>query len=225
MELGIVISVISVLLTTVVVSTTGMFRSARVYRTGGEMNQMARAAADALRRNLRIDPGGPSFLFFADGVNPRPLTATTPACYDLSRFPGSTRICQTTNQVGPIWQSPYAPVQPVPAGSPLLALLGGNKVYSNGFNVWCMPYAVCLYPFRAEVLTCVPQDDTNGPAFAGAQPCGVCPTASPVTNERTSCLVISVPLTHRGIASPKYSYQDWLLDMDPPTGADRSPMN
>ena len=215
-ELGIVMSVVGVLLAVVVVSTTGMFRSARALRTGGELDSMSRAAANALRRNLVVSPG-PTYAFKFDGVNSQQLTAVTPVCYDLSRFPNSTRICPSTGTVGPVWSSPYAAVQQVPAGSPLLSMLGGTRIYGNGFNAWCTPYAVCLYPFRAEVITCVPANEVSAAGLGAAQPCGPCGTVSPVSNEPTLCLVVGSS-TFQGDATAqlKYSYSDYLYTFPKP---------
>lgn len=225
MELGIVMSVVGVLLAVVVVSSAGMYRSARAQRTGGELADMARAAADALRRNLVVAPG-PVYNFRSDGVNPQQISATTPACYDLSRFPGSTRLCPTTGAVGPTWNSPYAAMQPVPAGSPLLSMLGGSKIYGNGFTAWCTPFAVCLYPFRAEVLTCVPANDLGAAGLSGAQRCGACGTISPVSNEPTVCVLVSVS-TFKGNATGQlqfsYSNDLYTLPRPPPVYRDYSP--
>lgn len=225
MELGIVLSVIGVLLATIAVSTVGMYRAARAQRTGRELSELSKAAADALRRNLVVSPG-PIYSYKYNGVNSVQVSASTPVCYDLTRFGGSNRICTVTGRVEQAWSSPYAAMQPVPPGSPLLAMLGGGRIYSNGFSAWCMPYAVCLYPFRAEVLTCVPPDDINAVGLAGAQRCGTCGTRSPVSNEPTVCVLVASS-TFRGDAATqlRFSYAPQLYDFPTPpaTYQDRSP--
>jgi len=229
LELGIVIGIIVLFLGAIVASTSGFYRTARAHRTGTELNALARSAADALKRNLVVE-AGPLYKFrYNTTTLALPLSNTAPLCYDLSRFPGSTHRCPTTNAPGAAWSvAGYTSVVPVPAGSPLLAALGGDKVYGQGFNAWCEPYVACVYPFRVEVLTCVPEDDVKSAGLVGAVTCGNCGVASPLTHEATKCVLVSVPTFSHSSGQLNYSYSPDVTQGRPSlpsTYADTSPSN
>ncbi len=228
LELGIVLAVSIIFMTAVAAASSGFFRAARALRTGDELNALARAAAHALSRNL-VPQGGLNFQFRFDGAGLLPITNTAPLCYDLSRFPTSTGVCAATGAVGTSWASGVyanvANVSAVPAGSPLLAMAGGNRVYSNGFNAWCEPYVACLYPNRAEVLTCVPQADVDSAGLAGAATCGTCgaDAVAPVGGGPTVCVMVSVPTLGRDITQLRFSYSPGTFPALPPVFNDSSP--
>ncbi len=211
LELGIVLGVAIIMLTAIAATMKGANQGARSERTGKELFSISRSAAAALKRNLVIDRQNPGlFRFRPTGAAASvPLSGTAPLCYDLSRAPNAAALCPATGNAGAPWSNfTYFPtVSAVPAGSPLLAMFGGGStVYGNGFNAWCEPFVVCLYPTRAEVLTCVPQDELGSAGFAGALDCGACTAPTPLTGEPTRCLLVSTPVFHRESAQFKYSY-------------------
>lgn len=211
LELGIVLGVAIIILTAIAATMKGANGAARAQRTGDELFSISRAAAAALKRNLVADPVNPGvFRFRPTGAAASVFFSNTaPLCYDLSRAPNSTPLCPTSGAAGAPWSNLayYPTVSPVPAGSPLLAVLGGGTtVYGNGYNAWCEPFVVCLYPSRAEVLTCVPVDDVGSAGLAGTVACGACTEPSPVTGEPTRCILTSTAVFHRESAQFKYSY-------------------
>jgi prepilin-type N-terminal cleavage/methylation domain-containing protein len=215
LELGIAMAVILILLAAVATTSSGAFRSARAERTGAELDALTRVAANALKRNLVVQPSPgvglpPTYLFRFDGVTSLALDNAAPLCFDLSQFPGSTRQCPPgSGRVGPTWSGGFA-VRQTPAGSPIVALLGG-RLQNNGFNAWCEPYVACFYPHRVEVFTCVPTDDRTSGGLVGTSPCGDCTSPSPVTDEPTSCVFASVPAFSQTLARLRVSYSEPLL--------------
>ncbi|MHB8872379.1 MAG: pilus assembly FimT family protein [Myxococcaceae bacterium] len=212
LELGIVLGVIFILMGAVVALTSGFYNTARSMRTGSELSSLARAAADALRRNLVVV--GPNYEFrpINGGAGTVPLNPLVPRCYNLSSV---NPTCPATGGAGAAWSGPdpYDGALPVPAGSPLLAALGGTSVYGNGFNAWCEPYVACLYPFRVEVVTCVPVNVASA-GLVGAVKCGTCGAPSPLTGEPTACVLVSVPTFARGRDHLDYSYSPELFQGD-----------
>lgn len=215
-ELGIVIGVISILTTAIAATAVPAFREARIVRTGKELNDLARAAANAVKRNLVVS--GTSFSF-NDGAATRLLSPTTPICYDLSNFPGNNpRSCPA----GPVVFSYnyFAPAnvagsalatQPLTASSPLMAMVGGNKVYANGFNAWCEPFVVCVYQYRVDVFACIPADDRNAAGMVGAQisdtpTYSACVANFNVTGGPTQTAMVSVPTLGQSSAQLQFSY-------------------
>lgn len=211
LELGIVLGVAVILLTALAATMKGANQSARSQRTGDELFAISRSAAAALKRNLVIDRVNPGlFRFRPTGAAASvPITNAAPLCYDLSRAPNAAATCPSSGAPGAAWSNLayFATVSPVPNGSPLLSMFGGGStVYGGGFNAWCEPYVVCLYPGRAEVLTCVPMDDLGSAGFAGTVQCGDCTAPSPVTGEVTRCIMASTPVFNRSSGQFKYSY-------------------
>lgn len=193
-ELGIVIGIAIFLTLAVAVTIKGFTQSARTQRTGEELATLSRVAVTALKRGLVREaiPGTWSFRT-TGGAGSTPFTANTPLCYDLSRSPGGNPNCPGTSTAGANWSAPYySPVNAIPGGSPLLSALGGStQMANNGYNPWCLPYVICLYPARAEVLTCVPTDDLDATGLESAMRCGTCTTPIPGTNEPASCVLFA----------------------------------
>jgi len=197
LELGVALGVMSILLAAVGTTAGAFFRAARADRTGTELDALARVTADTLQRSLVIQPppgpGLPPTYMMRQGAALVTLDNGAPRCFDLSRLAGSDRRCPPNNEDGALgadWTNFAA--DPLPANSPLLALLGG-QMQGNGFNPWCEPYVACFYPRRAEVLTCVPAEEVNSAGLADTGRCGACSTPSPLTGEPTVCVLASVP--------------------------------
>ena len=160
LELSIVIGLAILLTTAIAAAIQGSMTAARTHRTGQEMSGLAGAAAATLKRNLTGDTSG----WFFNGA---PFSVKTPLCYDLAQgtCPSGT---------GLPWQNTYySGISKAPPNFPLLALLSGQG-YGKGYNPWCVPYVACLYPTRAEIVTCVPNDEVGAIGLESALDCGTC---------------------------------------------------
>lgn len=225
LELGIAVAAIAILIAALGATTSGAWRAARSERTGSELASLARATADALKRDLVVQPPPgaglpPTYAFNVGGLS-IPLDNAAPLCFDLTRRPGGSRRCPANDPKnttdGADWSGFAA--QELPANSPILEMLGG-QMQNNGFNPWCEPYVACLYPRRAEVLTCVPPEELNSAGLSSAGRCGACATPSPLTGEATVCVLASVPAFSQAQARLRLSYSDMLM-FDLPNFIDR----
>ncbi|MCA2977180.1 MAG: type II secretion system protein [Myxococcaceae bacterium] len=206
LEFGIVLGVIGVLLGTAVVSMQGMFSVARSSRTGDELWGLATAAGHALSRGRRINPVSRAVSFEPGaGLAPVVLGPTTPLCYDLSQVEGRTSTCRESASPA-TWGGGRAALR-TPSGASVLTFVGGGGGYGNGYNPSCMPYVVCFYPARVDVMTCVPEDDVGSAGLESTITCGPCSTLSPITNERTVCVSASRPALSGASTASAKSYQ------------------
>ncbi len=214
-ELGIVIGIAIFLAVAVVATLTGSIQAARVQRTGDELVTLSRAAVVAIKRGLTSTVAG-TWQFRTTGTLTVPVTNVAPICYDLTRAAGRVANCPGINAPGPTWSAAYAPAGQLPAGSPILEALGGSTLTANGgYNPWCLPYVVCIYPSRAEVLTCVPSNDVDANGLESVMRCGPCGTPVPATSEATSCVLRSVSPFSQALPAAKMSYLPDEPGIDP----------
>lgn len=210
MELGIVLGVSLLLMTALVATIKGVTDTARSQRTGEEMASIANAGVQGLKRGLVQDLATNSYSFrIAGGAATAALSWGTPLCYDLSRVSGAApAACRASGAPGPNWNASYTgAANPIPSNSPLMPFFGGGgRVYGNGYNAWCLPYVVCLFPHRVDVVTCVPRDAVGAVGLESAMSCGACATPSPVTNEPTQCVLQSVSAWSDAKAQTNLSY-------------------
>ena len=208
LELGIVIAVGAIFAAAAAATAAGFYQTARSARTGNELAGLATAGANALKRQLVVSvaPGtsGPNYSYTLGGV---PITATAPQCYDLH-----SGICPTTNAAGPGSFVPAGYPAPQPVSATLIAMMTANStsIYNNGYNAWCEPYVICLFPARADVLTCIPNSSLNSAGLESTASCGACAgTPNPVTNEATSCVMASASALTKSGANFSYAYSDY----------------
>lgn len=221
-ELGLVMSVGIILVTAAAVSSRVAMEGARIKRTTEELDGLSRATAAALHRGLQTAPGAPG----VGTALQRPFTylgQPLPRCYDLAQSsPGVAPRCPDNGAAVPGW-SPAAgvPLQPLAnelPGSPLRVILTGGSSQPGGFNAWCLPYIVCLFGPRVDVLTCVPVDDTGvGPVLQSVTQCGAagCPL-SPLTGEQTTCVVASAASVSAASDRLRFSYPPESYAAQPP---------
>ncbi len=207
-EFGIVLGIAILLMTAISVTINGSMAAARTQRTGEELVTLSRVGVTALRRGAIPNPATGAWSYRATGGATVPLSANAPLCYDLSRVQGqAARPCPGAGVAGPAWSAPYVTASSVPAGSPLLTVLGGANLAANsGYNPWCLPYVICLYPARAEVVTCVPVNDAAGAGLESAMRCGTCPMTSPITSEPTACVLTALPAYSNDLPAVRMSY-------------------
>lgn len=219
LELSIVMGLAILLTTAIAVTIKGLTDAARCYRTGQDLTGLAGAAAAALKRNLvvqKLPMVSWSFRASNSGA-PLPIGANQPLCYDLTRVQGRmVSDCPSLGAPGPNWSAfSYPPVNPLPADSPLLSLLGGGAGYGSGYNPWCLPYVACFYPFKVEIVTCVPDGQVNAAGLESALRCGACNTPSPLTNETTSCVVFGASALNQSSTQAALSYAPDEPGIDP----------
>ncbi len=219
-ELGIVLGIAIFLTTAVAVTIKGVTQSARTQRTGDELTTLSRVAVTALKRGLVQDPALGTWSFrTTGGAATAPLSANTPLCYDLSRVQGAgSPNCPGSTAPGPNWSAPYySSINALPAGSPILSVLGGTTLSANGgYNPWCLPYVICLYPMRAEVLTCVPRDDLDANGLESAMRCGPCNLTGP-SGEDTACVLLGATAFNQSLPAVRMSFDPDELG-PPPAG-------
>ena len=202
LELGIVIGIGIFLTTAIAVSIKGMTQAARTQRTGDELSTLSRTAVVALKRGLTPNPATGGWQFRTTGTTNVPVSANAPVCYDLTRAPGASPVtCAVTT-----WRAAYVTPSAIPAGSPVLEALGGSTLTANGgYNPWCLPYDICLYPMRAEAVTCVPTDDLASSGLESTLQCGAC-NMKTANDEPTTCVLIASSPFSQALPAARMSY-------------------
>jgi prepilin-type N-terminal cleavage/methylation domain-containing protein len=227
LELGIVLAVAAILTLAAASTATGFYQNARDLRTSNEMTAMATAGANAVKRGLSIQVGssfaGTTYTYsLGQGFVPGgPISNLAPQCYDLHAGP-----CTITGSAGPAAFVPagYPAPTPVTLNNPIVTMMSPgavtsvNGVYNNGYNAWCEPYVVCVFPARADVITCVPTADVNTVGLQTLAQCGACPAGnkSPVTQDtQMSCVIASASATTKSDSSFAYSVRDFTYTPTP----------
>lgn len=206
LEFGIVLGVIGILLSTVVVLAQGMLAVARTRRAGNELWGIAEAASHSLARGRRFDPASGLVSFQpGPGLAPVGLGPTSPLCFNLAQVQGLPSTCRETGAASDAWGGQRAAGQ-TPTTASILDFLGGGSGYGGGYNPSCLPYVVCFYPARVDVMTCVPASDVGGVGLESTIGCGPCNTRSVLTDESTVCLLASSPALHSSAGNALQSY-------------------
>lgn len=204
LETGIVIGLMLLLATLLYISARSRLENAQIERAQEELGLLSRLGAMELKRGLSKDSMGRWIYKAAPGLAGTVIEASSPLCYNLAQVQGKNMAeCQslTFSRGTPPWNSTwnvrYQTALPtaLPANATLLSSLGTGQYAANqGYNPWCMPYVLCFFPYRVEVLTCVPQtfDETLS---SSSLSCGDCTQPIPGTKLPSRCVVKARALT------------------------------